>query len=56
MTAVRVLAGGTVYTSDAARSWAEAVAIGDGRILAVGSDEQVRAQYPEAEFVDVVGR
>ncbi|MCP3998805.1 MAG: amidohydrolase, partial [bacterium] len=47
---------GTVYTSDAARSWAEAVAIGDGRILAVGSDEQVRAQYPEAEFVDVVGR
>ena len=28
--------GGAVYTADPARPWAEAVAVRDGRILAVG--------------------
>ncbi|HEY9013864.1 MAG TPA: hypothetical protein VIM84_02225, partial [Gemmatimonadales bacterium] len=33
-----VLRGATVYTVDAARSWASVVAIRDGRIAYVGSD------------------
>lgn len=37
-----VLVGGAVYTQDAARPWAEAVAVRDGRIVAVGSDAEVR--------------
>ncbi|HKR72270.1 MAG TPA: amidohydrolase [Streptosporangiaceae bacterium] len=36
-----VLRGGAVYTVDAARSWAQAVAVRDGALLAVGTDEQV---------------
>ncbi len=38
-----VLTGGAVYTVDAARSWAQAVAVAGGRIAAVGTDEQVSA-------------
>ena len=36
-----VLRGGNVYTVDAARSWAQAVAVRDGTIVAVGTDAQV---------------
>ena len=38
-----VLLNGRVYTVDAARPWAEAVAIGGERIVAVGSSAEVRA-------------
>jgi predicted amidohydrolase YtcJ len=38
-----VLTGGEVYTVDAARSWAEAVAIRDGRIVWVGGDDGAKA-------------
>jgi len=34
-----VLKGGAIYTLDAARSWAQAVAVRAGRIVYVGSDE-----------------
>ena len=34
---------GAVYTVDAARSWAQAVAVKDGRIVAVGTDDDVRS-------------
>ena len=37
-----VLTGGAVYTVDAARSWAQAVAIKAGRIAAVGSTMRPR--------------
>src|SRR5262245_3125029 len=33
-----VLRGGPVYTMDAARSWARAVAVANGRIVFVGSE------------------
>ena len=33
-----VLAGGRIFTADPARSWAEAVAVRDGRIAAIGGD------------------
>ncbi len=38
-----VLVGGTVYTVEAAKPWAEAVAIRDEHIIAVGSDTKIRA-------------
>lgn len=41
-TAEVVLLGGMVYTMDASRSWAEAVAFSKGRILYVGSDAGAR--------------
>jgi predicted amidohydrolase YtcJ len=37
-----VLTGGRVATMDAAHSWASAIAVRDGRIVAVGSDTAVR--------------
>lgn len=52
-----VLVGGAVYTVDAARSWAEAVAIRDGAIVAVGSEAEVRGQAgPATEVLDLGGR
>ena len=49
-TADLVLRGGAVYTVDAARSWAQAVAVRDGVIVAVGADEQRPARPgPEPE-------
>jgi len=37
----RVFLNAAVYTVDAARTWAEAVAVRDGRILAVGTDADI---------------
>ena len=37
-----VLTGGRIATMDAARRWATALAVRDGRIVAVGSDTAVR--------------
>jgi predicted amidohydrolase YtcJ len=38
-----VFVGGAIYTVDAARSWASAVAVRDGRIVYVGDDSGARA-------------
>jgi predicted amidohydrolase YtcJ len=52
-----VLTGGAVYTVDAARSWASAVAVSAGRIVAVGSDADMRAfAGPRTEVVNLRGR
>ena len=52
-----VLTGGAVYTVDAARTWAQAVAITSGRIAAVGTDAEMRALVgPRAEVVNLRGR
>lgn len=52
-----VLSGGAVYAVDAARGWAQAVAIRDGRIAYVGSDAGVeRFVGPETTRVDLRGR
>lgn len=42
MTADLVFTGGDVYTVDAARRWAQAVAVRDGWIAAVGTDADMR--------------
>lgn len=52
-----VLQNGSVYTVDATRSWAEAVAISNGRIVYVGSDEDSQAHVgPSTQVVDLDGR
>lgn len=51
-----VLTGGTVLTCDANDSAAEAVTIDDGRVIAVGEREEVRAAAgPAARAVDLDG-
>ena len=52
-----VLTGAAVYTVDAARSWAQAVAVRDGRIAYVGDDAGARAHVGAATIVaDLAGR
>ncbi len=56
-TADLAFVGGPVYTVDAARTWARAVAVRKGRIMAVGSDDAVRDLVgPSTEIVDLRGR
>ncbi|WP_370113880.1 amidohydrolase [Streptacidiphilus sp. MAP12-33] len=52
-----VFLGGPVYTVDPARSWAGAVAVRDGRIVAVGQDHDIRPLIgPGTEVVDLAGK
>ena len=52
-----VLSNGHVYLVDAARSWAQAVAVADGRIVAVGTDAQMSGLIgPHTEVIDLRGR
>ncbi len=52
-----VLSGGAVYTVDAARSWAQAVAVRAGRIAYVGTDAGVKAFVgPKTRVVKLDGR
>ena len=52
-----VLTGGHVYLVDAARSWASAVAVAGGRIVAVGTDAEVSAYIgPHTEVIGLGGR
>ena len=52
-----VLLDGAVYTVDAARSWASAVAVRGGRIVYVGGDEGARALAgPATQVIDLDGK
>ncbi|MHB8892893.1 MAG: amidohydrolase [Candidatus Limnocylindrales bacterium] len=52
-----VLTGGCIFTADAARSWAEALAVKGGRIVAVGGDRDVRSLIgPGTRHVELRGR
>jgi hypothetical protein len=52
-----LLLNGYVYTVDEARSVAQAVAVKDGLIQAVGSDAELQAlRGPDTEVVDLAGR
>ena len=46
-----VITGADVYTMDAARRWAGAVAIVGDRIVAVGTEQHVRERFPDAKEV-----
>ncbi len=52
-----VLTGGRIPTIDAARSWASAVAVRDGRIVAVGANAEVAAHIgPRTRVIELRGR
>jgi predicted amidohydrolase YtcJ len=52
-----VLQGGAVYTMDAARSWARAAAVKDGRIVFVGNEAAAASWIgPKTRVVDLAGR
>ena len=51
------LVNGRVYTMDAARRWASAVAVSQGQIVGVGTDAAVRELIgPGTDVVDLGGR
>ena len=52
-----IFVNGAVYTVDAARRWAQAVAVRQGRIVSVGSDADVaELRGGRTEVVDLAGR
>jgi predicted amidohydrolase YtcJ len=52
-----VISGASVYTADDKSRWAEAVAIADGRISAVGTREEVAGWIGEGtRVIDIAGR
>ena len=52
-----VLTGGRIATMDAARSWASALAVRDGRIVAVGADAAVASHIgPSTRVIALRGR
>ena len=52
-----VLRGGHAYLVDAARSWADAVAVAGGRIVAVGTDAEMSELIgPRTEVIELAGR
>jgi predicted amidohydrolase YtcJ len=52
-----VFVNGAVYTVDAARTWAQAVAVREGRIAAVGTDAAIRPSIDaHTEVIDLAGR
>lgn len=56
MSQVRVFHNGAIYTADQEGSWAEAVAVANGRILEVGQANSILNRFPDAEQVDLEGR
>ncbi|HSG66332.1 MAG TPA: amidohydrolase family protein, partial [Gammaproteobacteria bacterium] len=44
-----IVANAAIYTLDPERPWAEAMAVRDGRILMLGTTEEIRARYTGAE-------
>jgi predicted amidohydrolase YtcJ len=51
------LTGGAIYTENGARSWAQAVAIDDGRIVYVGTDAGARDYIgPQTKVIALKGR
>ncbi|OPC77733.1 amidohydrolase [Embleya scabrispora] len=51
-----VLTGGPVFTGDAARSWTDAVAVREGRIVAVGARAARALTDRHTEVIDLAGR
>lgn len=55
--ATLIVTGGRVWTGDAARPWAEAVAVKEDRLLAVGTAAEVaRLRGPDTRWIELPGR
>ncbi len=55
-TTIVVFVNGNIYTLDERRPRAQAIAVQDGKILDVGTDEQIRGLSRSAKVVDLRGR
>ncbi len=51
----RVIVNARVQTGDPQRPWADAVALADDRVVAVGSSAELRKRAPTAAVVDAHG-
>ena len=51
-----LLVNGTVYTVNEKQPTAQAVAVDDGRIVGVGSNEDIRAKFKSTRVIDLHGR
>ena len=52
-----VLTGGRIFTADAAKTWAEAIAVRAGRIVALGGDHDVQPLVgPRTRVIELRGR
>ena len=51
-----LLVNGGVYTVNEKQPVAEAIAVNDGRIVGVGSNEEIRARFKSARVIDLKGR
>ncbi|MFC2098496.1 amidohydrolase [Bacteroidota bacterium] len=51
-----ILHNGTIYTIDDSFSQAEAMAVGDGKILALGTNEDILNQYSTDNSIDLEGK
>jgi predicted amidohydrolase YtcJ len=52
-----VVFNGRIFTVDAAQPWAQAVAIRDGKFVAVGKDEEIkRLVGKDTEVIDLQGK
>ena len=52
-----VLRNGKIYTMDAAKSWAQSLAIQDGKIVAVGTDNEIgKYIHKDTKVVDLAGK
>ncbi len=51
-----VFVNGKVFTADSARSWARAVAVSGGRIVAVGNEAEMTPHLGHSEVIDLAGR
>ncbi len=52
-----VLRHGRIYTMDAVRSWAESVAIKNGKIVFIGSDSQIESWiHPGTQVIELSGK
>jgi hypothetical protein len=55
-TASLILTNGKIFTADASGRLAQAVAVADGRIVAVGTNAEIAARYTSPRTIDLGGR
>ncbi len=54
--ATLILLNGVIYTVDSRKPVAEAIALSDGRITGIGSNEEIRRDFRSANIIDLRGK